>query len=56
MGRRDVTRFFSDLVTATVKHREEHKMRRPDFLQLLIDMKNEEQILTMDQIVRVTIN
>lgn len=34
-----------------MKYREDNKIRRPDFLQILIDMKNIEKSLTIDQIV-----
>lgn len=36
----DVTAFFYDIVSKTVKYREENNARRNDFLQLLIDIKN----------------
>lgn len=49
--RKDIVKFFTNLVNSTVKYREENKINRPDFLQLLIDMKNNEKSLTMDQIV-----
>ncbi|XP_065214987.1 probable cytochrome P450 6a23 [Planococcus citri] len=37
----DVSEFFLGLVQKTVKHREEHKVVRRDFLDLLINLKNE---------------
>nr|CAI5854948.1 unnamed protein product [Callosobruchus analis] len=36
----DVEVFFRDLVQSMVEHRETEKIRRNDFLQLLIDLKN----------------
>lgn len=48
--RKDVKRFFTNIVTSTVKYREDNKINRPDFLQLLINMKNE-NLLTIEQIV-----
>ncbi|KAJ8957943.1 hypothetical protein NQ318_001942 [Aromia moschata] len=38
--RNDVSTFFMDLVQRTVKYREDKNFTRPDFLQLLIAMKN----------------
>lgn len=36
----DVTKFFRDVVNDTVRYREEHNVTRNDFLQLLIQLKN----------------
>lgn len=36
----DVAKFFYDFVAQTVNYREQTKITRKDFLQLLIDMKN----------------
>lgn len=33
--------FFTNLVTSTVKHREEHNIQRNDFLQMMINLKNQ---------------
>ncbi|KAJ8957944.1 hypothetical protein NQ318_001943 [Aromia moschata] len=52
--RTDVSNFFTDLVHRTVKYREDNNFKRPDFLQLLIDMKNatkdSDSPFTMDQL------
>lgn len=42
-----VSDFFKGAVESTIKMREENNIQRPDFLQLLIDMKNQ---LTLDEI------
>lgn len=47
----EVTAFFTALVKSTVQYRESNKINRPDFLQLLINMKNDEKTLTIDQLV-----
>lgn len=36
----DVSTFFYDIVTKTVNYREKNNVHRNDFLQLLIDIKN----------------
>ncbi|XP_044260375.1 cytochrome P450 6A1-like [Tribolium madens] len=45
----DITDFFLKVVTDTVRYREENHHTRSDFLQLLIDMKNNET-LTIEEI------
>lgn len=51
----DVTDFFVDVVTKTVQHREENNVSRKDFLQLLIEMKNnklaDNESLTLNEII-----
>lgn len=37
----EVAKFFYAFVTETVNYREKNKVTRKDFLQLLIDMKND---------------
>lgn len=36
----DVTKFFTEVITKTVKYRESHNYSRNDFLQTLIDIKH----------------
>lgn len=48
---KDVSRFFLRIVRDTVAYREKNNLRRNDFLQLLIDMKNSEEKLTMNELV-----
>nr|WCC58090.1 cytochrome P450 [Pharsalia antennata] len=51
----NVSKFFYDAVQKTVKYREDNNFTRPDFLQLLIDIKNQtkdsDNPFTMDQLV-----
>ncbi|XP_018569725.1 cytochrome P450 6a2-like isoform X2 [Anoplophora glabripennis] len=50
-----VSKFFYEAVQKTVKYREDNNFTRPDFLQLLIDIKNQtkgtDNPFTMDQLV-----
>lgn len=39
----EVTTFFSDVVAKTVEYREKNNVARTDFLQLLIDIKNNKE-------------
>ncbi|CAD7079483.1 unnamed protein product [Hermetia illucens] len=42
--RRDVTKFFMDIVRETVDYREKNNIRRNDFMDLLIQLKNHARI------------
>jgi cytochrome P450 family 6 len=46
--RKDTTKFFIDTIKATIDHREANNVKRNDFLQLLIQLKNE-QGMTLEQ-------
>lgn len=59
---RDIASYFMKLIPETVKYREENNVTRPDFLQLLIELKNKgtvdgaeqessSETLTMNQVV-----
>lgn len=51
---KDVGDFYTEIVTETVKRREENNIVQKDFLQLLIDLKNDPDVgkrLTLDEIV-----
>lgn len=37
----DVSKFFYDIVNKTISYREKNSCRRNDFLQILIDMKDD---------------
>lgn len=39
----DVANFFLDFVKKTVRYREKNKVSRKDFMQLLIDIKNNKE-------------
>lgn len=50
---KDVTNFFMDIVIKSIKHREENSVKRKDFMQLLVDLKNHEnneEALTVEEI------
>ncbi|KAF5285135.1 hypothetical protein FQA39_LY16824 [Lamprigera yunnana] len=46
-----IRKFFIDIVSKTIEYREKNNIRRTDFLQILIDLKKEEDVhLSMNQI------
>lgn len=47
---KNVTKFFIDLVRETVNYREENNIYRKDFLQLLIQLKNQGRVCDKDEI------
>nr|WCC58066.1 cytochrome P450 [Pharsalia antennata] len=48
---RDVSNFFVRTITDTVSHREKNNFRRNDLLQLLIDLKNSDVKLSMNELI-----
>lgn len=50
-----VTKFFVDIVTETIKYRRGNNIKRPDFIQLLMDLqentKNDEKPFTFNEVV-----
>ncbi|XP_023312930.1 cytochrome P450 6A1-like, partial [Anoplophora glabripennis] len=48
---REVSKFFLRTVSDTVSHREKNNVRRNDLLQILIDIKNSEEKLSMNELV-----
>ncbi|KAF5284240.1 hypothetical protein FQR65_LT00240 [Abscondita terminalis] len=48
--RKDVNDFFINVVNETVNYREANDEKRNDFMQLLIEMKNDGKTLTIDEI------
>ncbi|KAJ8981930.1 hypothetical protein NQ317_002101, partial [Molorchus minor] len=55
MTRKDVSTFFHEVIGKTIRYREENNVYRPDFLQLLIELKDKSkgtaEEFTMDQLV-----
>lgn len=49
--KRKVIKFFVDVVKNSVKYREENDIKRNDFLQLLIQLKNSEAGMTLSEMV-----
>jgi cytochrome P450 family 6 len=47
---KDVSEFFMGVVKDTMKYRELNNYSRPDFIQLLIDLKNSGDALTIEEI------
>ncbi|EFA05693.2 cytochrome P450 6BK13 [Tribolium castaneum] len=47
---KDISDFYSKVVKDTVEYREKHNYSRKDFMQLLIDLKNDGNALTLDEI------
>jgi cytochrome P450 family 6 len=47
---KDVSEFLMGVVKDTVKYRELNNYSRPDFIQLLIDLKNSGDALTVEEI------
>ncbi|XP_030745866.1 probable cytochrome P450 6a17 isoform X2 [Sitophilus oryzae] len=47
----DVTDFFTKIVTETIKYRETNNVSRKDFMNLLLQMKNNEDSITDDEII-----
>jgi hypothetical protein len=50
MNSRKTIDFFMDVVTKSVKYREEKNVKRNDFLQLLIESMKGDEGLTMDEV------
>ncbi|XP_018569720.1 probable cytochrome P450 6a13 [Anoplophora glabripennis] len=48
---KDISRFFFHSIKDTVSHRERNNLRRNDLLQLLIDLKNSEMRLSMNELI-----
>lgn len=46
----ETTKFFTDVITSSLKYREQNNIQRNDFLQLLIQIKNSEAGLSMNEI------
>ncbi|RZC38627.1 cytochrome P450 CYP6BK17, partial [Asbolus verrucosus] len=47
----EVSDFFRKIVEETIEYREKNNFARPDFLQLLMDLKNDGCNLTLDEVV-----
>lgn len=58
-GKDELKEFFGNVVKETIEYRRKNNVRRPDFLQLLIDMSEEtndrEKQVTLDEIIANTI-
>nr|WCC58065.1 cytochrome P450 [Pharsalia antennata] len=48
---KDISRFFFHSIKDTVNHREKNNLRRNDLLQLLIDLKNSDVKLSMNELI-----
>lgn len=51
---RAMTAFFTNIVTETIDYREKNQIQRNDFMNLLIELKNTDKSLTIDEIVAET--
>nr|WCC58067.1 cytochrome P450 [Pharsalia antennata] len=53
---KEVSSFFMKTITDTVNYREKNDLRRNDLLQVMIDMKNSEEQLSMNELVAQVFN
>lgn len=51
---KDMSAFFTKIVTETIELREKNNIQRNDFMNLLIELKNKNNSLTIDEIVAET--
>lgn len=47
---KETSEFYLDVVNQTVRYREENKVVRKDFMQILIDLKNNQEALTVNEV------
>lgn len=47
----ELTNFFTDVVTSTIKHREDNRIFRKDFMHLLLQLKNQGVLTDDDKVV-----
>lgn len=51
---KDMADFFTKIVTESIEYREKNNIQRNDFMNLLIELKNKDKSLTIDEIVAET--